>query len=134
MQNKSGWSIAYWILTVCFVVAVALNMMRVRGGFLTNYLADLVFPAWFYIVVRGLVPRKRKLPLVAQWLGRTPERAVSVVFLGGVLAEWSSRYWPHGVFPGRYDPWDIVAYGLGLSICYVCDRYGGGLQMRKVPE
>ena len=123
MQNKPGWTIAYWTLTVCFVVAVALNMLRVRGGFLTNYLADLAAPAWFYIVIRGLAPRRRKLPPVMQWLGRTPERAVSIVFLAGVVTEWSSRYWPQGVFAGRYDPWDIVAYGLGLSICYVCDPY-----------
>ena len=86
-ENRPGWSIAYWVLTICFVVAVALNMLRVRGGFLTNYLADLVFPAWMYIASRGLVFRKRKLPLVTHWLGRTPERAAGILFFAGIMTE-----------------------------------------------
>lgn len=121
----TGWSIAYWLLWIGFFVAAALNLLRVRAGFLTNYLADLVVPALLYVISRGLVPRKRKAPFVVQWLGRTPERAASVLFLASAVTEWSQRYWPQGPFAGRYDPADIVAFGLGVSTCYICDRYSG---------
>ena len=43
-RSSSGWKIAYWVLLVCWVMGAALNMARVHGGFLTNYLADLTFP------------------------------------------------------------------------------------------
>lgn len=30
---------------------------------------------------------------------------------------------PQGFFAGTYDPWDIVAYAIGLCICYGCEKW-----------
>ena len=55
MENaKRYWTIAYWTLLIGWVVGAVLNMAHVHGGFFTNYLADVAFPPWFYIFIRGL--------------------------------------------------------------------------------
>jgi hypothetical protein len=109
-----------------FLLTAALNLLHIRAGFLTNYLADLTVPALLYVLSRGLVPSKQRgFPFLfrpMRWLGRTPERAACFFFLASTATEASQIYWPHGFFAGRYDPWDIVAYGAGLSACYCFDR------------
>ena len=40
------------------------------------------------------------------------------------VTEVSQRYWPHGVFPGRFDVLDVVAYAVGLAACYGAERSG----------
>lgn len=47
-MKRRGWVVAYWVLFVAFLGTAALNMLHVRGGFLTNHTADLVVPAWLY--------------------------------------------------------------------------------------
>ena len=119
-----GWSIAYWLLSASLLLTAALNMLHIRAGFVTSYLADLTVPALLYVVSRGLATGKRRNVLM-RWLGRTPERAASVFFLASTVTEVSQIYWPRGLFRGRYDPWDIVAYGAGLSACYCCEKIQG---------
>lgn len=98
-------------------------MAHVRGGFLTNYLADLTGPAFLYIVLRGLwTNREVKRLAIFIWLGATPERSGIFLFLASTLTEVSSYYWPHGPFPGTFDTLDILAYGLGILACYIVDR------------
>jgi hypothetical protein len=97
-------------------------MLHVHGGFLTNYLADLVVPAQLYVMTRGLAEREPRRTLVRRLLGGAPERVAGELFLASAATEVSQRYWPHGLFPGRFDPMDIVAYGIGLALCYVGDR------------
>lgn len=121
-----GWTIAYWILTAAFILTAALNLLHVRAGFLTSYLADLTLPAWLYVLSRGLVPGQsshvwRWMP----WIGRTPESAAIFFFLASSATEVSQIIWPKGFFGGRFDPWDIVAYGIGLLACYLCDKFWG---------
>ena len=121
-----GWTIAYWILTAAFILTAALNLLHVRAGFLTSYLADLTLPAWLYVLSRGLVPGQsshvwRWMP----WIGRTPESAAIFFFLASSATEVSQIIWPRGFFAGRFDPWDIAAYGAGLLGCYLCDKLQG---------
>jgi hypothetical protein len=126
-KSQTAWNAVYWTLTVAFLLSAALNMLRVRAGFLTSYLADLTVPALLYVVSRELAPRNRWLgfgPL--SWIGRSPRRAAAVLFLGSTVTEVSQIFWPRGVFAGRFDPLDIVAYGVGLLMCYVFDRASGG--------
>jgi len=123
-MNVRGWSLAYWLLSASFLLTAALTMLHIRAGFVTSYLADLTVPALLYVVSRGLATGKRRNVLM-RWLGRTPERAASVFFLASTATEVSQIYWPRGFFAGRYDPWDIVAYGAGLSACYCCERLQG---------
>lgn len=120
------WTIAYWILSAAFILTTALNLLHVRAGFLTNYLADLTLPAWLYILSRGLMPGRssfawRWMP----WIGRTPESAAIFFFLASSATEVSQIIWPKGFFAGRFDPWDIAAYGAGLLACYLSDKFQG---------
>jgi len=124
MRAVRGWLIVYWALWAAFVMTAALNMLHMRAGFLTNYTADLVVPALLYVMLRGVADRDPRPTLLRRWFGRTPERAGTVVFLASAGTEWSQRNWPRGVFSGRYDPWDIAAFALGIVLCYVCDKWG----------
>ena len=117
----TAWKIAYWLLLAGFVLSAALNMMHVRAGFLTNHLADVAVPAWLYVMSRRHV-RGDGWSSLLRWIGRTPERAAAIYFLASTATEVSQIYWPHGIFSGRFDPWDIVSYGAGLLGCYLLDK------------
>jgi hypothetical protein len=114
------------MLLVAFLGTAALNMLHVRGGFLTNHAADLVVPAWLYVASRGLHSPRGRETLLQRTIGRTPEIAALSLFTASTLTEVSQRYWPHGAFPGRFDPLDVLAYGCGLAACYVADKVSGG--------
>ncbi|HOP05661.1 MAG TPA: hypothetical protein PLF13_00075 [candidate division Zixibacteria bacterium] len=121
-RTTPGWKIVFWVLFVCWVVGAALNMTRVHGGFFTDYLADLTFPPFFYIVLREKVTGRPMVIRAVQRFGKTPLLAAVSIFLVGAIAEVSSYFWPIGPFGGTFDPWDIAAYALGLGICYVVDK------------
>lgn len=126
MKNYQYWTIAYWTLFISWVIGAGLFMARYNGGFLTNYLSDLTFPAWFYIHIRGLRTETRDLPntyFFKQWFGQTPERASLSIFLVGVVTEFKTLIWPTGIITGTYDTYDIVAYAVGLLICYLTDKF-----------
>jgi hypothetical protein len=125
IQLKTAyWKITYWILFLSWVTGALLFMARIKGGFLTNYLSDLTFPAWFYIHIRGLITNDRKLPsllLVGDWFGASPLRALLSIFFVGVLSELKTLYWPTGIITGTFDYLDIVAYAGGLLVCFFFD-------------
>lgn len=98
-------------------------MAKVHGGFLTNYLADLAFPPWFYIALRGKANERPTIIRAARWFGVTPERAAISIFLVGAITETSSYFWPRGPFGGTFDPWDTAAYAVGLIICCAIDKW-----------
>ena len=119
----TGWKLAYWFLMTAFVLTAALNLLHVRGGFLTSYLADLTVPALLYVLSRGLVPGKGIHPRVLMRIvGRTPESAATILFLASTATELSQIFWPRGFFAGRFDLLDIVSYGAGLAACYGFDK------------
>lgn len=126
MARVRLWRVAYYLLFFAFVATAALNMLRVRGGFLTNHAADLVVPAWLYIAIRGLHEPRGRETLIQRKIGRTPESAALSLFTASTLTEISQFYWPHGVFPGRFDPLDVLAYACGLAACYVGDKLSPG--------
>src|SRR5262245_7799333 len=125
-HRRTAWIIAYWTLLPGWLLGAALTMNRVRGGFLTNYLADILFPPWYYIVARGLASRQGKGPPLLRWFGHSPERAAVSIYLVGVVSELSQIWWPRGLFAGTFDPLDLVAYAVGLILCYACDKAQGG--------
>ena len=116
------WTIAYWVLFLCWAAAGVLNMAHIRGGFLTNHLADLTMPAWPYIVSRGLWTENKSKTGLLLFVGKTPERSLFLIFLGSALTEISTIFWPKGIFAGTFDPLDLVAYASGLIICYAFDK------------
>lgn len=121
--SQRMWKVFYWALMIAFLLTAALNMLHVRAGFLTSYLADLAVPALLYVISRGLAPGKTlsRHGLMC-WIGRTPRRAATVFFLASAATEISQIFWPQGLFAGRFDPWDIVAFGVGLLMCYFLDN------------
>ena len=92
------WRFVYWLSLAGFLLAAALNLLHVRAGFPTSYLADVTVP--------GLVPGKRLFLFapVARAIGRTPVRAAMFFFLASTATEFSQLLWPHGFFAGRFDP------------------------------
>jgi hypothetical protein len=109
----------------CFAAwlgCAALVMNRVCGGFSTNYGADLTQPGWFYIIARDLTGSGRA-SVIKRTIGSRPETAALVIFLASTLTEVSQRYWPGGVFAGRFDFYDDVAFACSIGICYVFDKY-----------
>lgn len=116
----AAWRRVYWVLTAIFIATAALNLLHVRAGVLTNHAADLVVPAWLYITVRGLAGHRHRL---RSTVGRSPETAALLLFVASTATELSQKWWPHGLFRGRFDPLDIAAYAAGLLACYAADRF-----------
>jgi len=112
----------YHVLWIVFLATAALNMLHVRGGFFTSYAADLVGPAWLYVVVRGLHPPRNRKSVIQQTIGRTPEIAAITLFVASTATEISQRFWPTGIFRGRFDILDVVAFASGLAACYAADK------------
>ncbi len=132
--RASAWVVVYWVLMGCFILTAALNLLHVRGGFLTNHLADLTLPALLYVLARELAPGKKlAFRVFTGWVGRTPERAALVLFLASTATEVSQWFWPWGPFAGRFDPIDVGAYGLGLWVVYLADTRLQGTT-RGLPE
>ncbi len=104
-------------LTVYFIVVFVgiggLQMYRVDAGLLTSYGADLLAPPYLYVIFRS-----RPLRLSAL-------TALAVVLGGCFLWEWLQRYdlggTPLGITHGRFDPFDLLAYTVGLLATYVVD-------------
>ncbi len=123
-SQSLSWKVAYWTLGSVFLLTAALNLCRIRGGFLTNHTADLTVPALLYIVTRRYPPSSvRAAPMrLRQFFGYSPEVAAFLIFGGSTATELSQRFWPHGIFRGTYDPLDLIAYGVSVAIPYVADR------------
>ena len=116
------WRLAWWLLFAAFLLTAALNMTGVSAGFATNYLADLVGPAWLYVSFRGLASPGHASSRVRHALGASPERTAAILFVASTATEITQRYWPTGIFRGHFDPLDIAAFGLGLLPVYLGDR------------
>jgi len=122
MSSGTFWKVVYHVLWIAFFGTAALNMLHVRGGFFTNHAADLVGPAWLYVIFRGLHPPRNHKSVLQRTLGRTPEIAAVSLFVASTGTEISQRYWPNGIFRGRFDILDVAAYAAGLAACYAAER------------
>jgi hypothetical protein len=99
-------------------------MNKVNAGFFNSYLSDLAFPPWFYIQIRGLHRKDRRptsIPIIGNWFGLTPLRAGISIFFVGLISELLMLIWPKHLTSGTFDKVDILAYAVGLIICYLCD-------------
>lgn len=121
LNSITGWKIAYAALFIIFLITAALNMLRVRAGFWTNYAADIVVPALLYIIIRGL-HSTRRTSVLTRYLGTRPEVTALTLLVASALTEVSQFYWPKGIFAGRFDPGDILAYASGIAVCYFFDK------------
>lgn len=121
MQPPAMWRLLSSVLFGAFLVAAVLNMTETAAGFATNHLADVVGPAWLYVVFRGLAePEKRNR--LGRFLGATPERAATILLVGSCATEITQIYWPSGLFAGRFDRLDLAAFAIGLLPLYLVDK------------
>jgi hypothetical protein len=121
-RRRRAWLVAYYVLLALFILTAALNMAKMRAGFFTNHAADVVVPAWLYIVARGRHSRGQPRTWLQRTIGRTPETAALSLFLASTATEFSQRQWPRGVFAGRFDPLDVLSYAVGLGACYALEK------------
>jgi hypothetical protein len=122
-RGNTNWRITYYLVFICWLLGAMLSMFEMKAGFVTNYLADLTFPAWFYIFIRGLdksTQRPKTLKLFGTWFGRSPLRAFISIFLVGFASELYTYYFPNSI--GVFDWIDIAAYFIGLLICFLFDN------------
>jgi hypothetical protein len=126
--HHTGWSVAEWGLFACWVTAAIYDMYPnlpgghvLVGSFLTTHLADLTLPAWMYIVLR----KHRSQASIFRRVARSPEATALLLFLASTLSELSQIWWPNGLFRGAFDPLDLAAYAVGLTVCYIGDKFYG---------
>lgn len=105
---------AFYIGSTTLALGVgALQMFQVRGGFLTNYGADIFGTAWLYGLFRqghSVFQRGRLL---------SPAITSAIVFVGCAASEFGQLW---RMVPGRFDPFDLVSYGVTVLACYLVDR------------
>jgi len=119
-EHQQMWRSVEWILFAIWLVDAALVMTRHHVGFFTNYAADITMPAWLYVIIRARHPSSRIAPL--RFLASRPPGVIAtLVFLASAATEVSQYFWPRGLFPGTFDPLDIVAYGAGVGLCFLAD-------------
>lgn len=122
-MQQSAWRTSFIVLWCAFLLAAALNLLHVRGRFLTSHLADLATPALLYVTARRYpVPRPDRPRVMQRLVGATPERAAVLIFFASTATEIAQYYWPRGIFRGTFDPYDILAYFAAVTVFYAADR------------
>ena len=106
---------AFYAASMTAALAVgALQMFHVRGGFVTDYGADLAGTAWIYAMFR------QGRTVFQRGRGMTPWATAAFVFLGCAASEAGQKI---HLVPGRFDALDLAAYAVSVSACYALDRW-----------
>jgi hypothetical protein len=116
------WKFMSYVLFSGVIITGALNMLEVRGGFATNYLADIIIPPLLYINTVKLLAKRFK---VLAYLSEKPLLTAILIFAGSTFTEICQIFWPRGIFSGYFDPWDIAAFSSGLIVVYTVDKLAG---------
>ncbi|MCA9734928.1 MAG: hypothetical protein H6696_16970 [Deferribacteres bacterium] len=115
------WKITGWLLLAFWIICALLGVNHINAGLITSYGADISIPAWLYISLRSLDNPKRQ-PHVYNIFRRSPGITATILFFASTLTEVSQYFWPKGIFTGRFDYFDILAYAIGVGICYYFDK------------
>jgi len=104
-----------------FIGIGALQMAHVRGGFVTNYGADVVCPALLYVLAR----RGTMIPFNLLRLRPQPAVAAACILIPCVVWEILQRNdvsrTPLAFTRGHFDPFDLVAYTVGVAAMFLLD-------------
>jgi hypothetical protein len=119
-QIRFSWRLAEIVLLISWGAAAVANLMHIRGGFLTNHLADLTISPWIYIMQRRQQTKPSRVPILG-WLRQSPVRLGLAIYAGSTITEISQYFWPHGLFPGTFDWYDLFCYVLGMGIVVTAD-------------
>ena len=104
-----------------FVTVGALQMCKVRGGFITNYGADIIAPIMVYYGIRT------NKTILSRFLrkGTNPIQTLVIVWTFCIVWEICQKFDLSGtvlvITRGTFDIWDIVVYSATLVICYYFD-------------
>jgi hypothetical protein len=112
--RRGAGALLYLVVMVSALGIGALQMFRVNAGFLTNYGADVIGTAWFYAMFRQgrtVFTRGRRLP---------PGTVAGLVLTGCVGTEYAQRL---RLFPGVFDPFDLLAFAVSVFACLALDRW-----------
>ena len=119
-----------WRLTFLVAMVVGLAAENYpRPGFSSSYVFDIAGPIRAYIICRGL--HYRRLSPRPVWRQFTPEVAAAFVIGFCFLLE-TGQYL--GLYHGRFDPYDLVAYVAGVSPCYLADRWSAESESAEKAE
>jgi hypothetical protein len=99
-----------------FVLIGWLQMQHKQVGILTSHGADVVAPALLFVVTRDGKSLLRFIGL------RRDRPAVIAAGVFGLSVAWEICQKLHWI-PGVFDPMDIVAYGVGVTIPFLLDRW-----------
>ncbi len=113
----------YYAVTAAALGIGLLQARGIAGGFVTNYGADLVGPAWLYLPIRlGRSP----VSLLTKHIP-PPSIVGAVLFMACVAWEVCQLFdlsgTPLGLTRGRFDPLDIVSYAASLAACVAIDTW-----------
>jgi len=106
---------------VIFIEVAFFQMLKVRGGFITNYGADIIAPLMLYYLIRT------NRSILVRFLKHTPttKQTLILILAPCLLWEISQKFDFSDTLlfftKGTFDGWDIVAYTVTLSICYYID-------------
>ena len=73
-------------------------------------------------IFRGLHPPQNHKSVLQKTFGRTPEIAAVSLFVASTATEITQRYWPNGIFRGRFEILDVAAYAAGLTARYAAEK------------
>ena len=107
------WRLLLWISLLLSCSAALVDV----PGFWSGYLLDIFFPAFLYIHLRGLARREPHYP----WLNRLSPSMILGLIIGITYLLESLQFW--GIYKGRFDPLDYLAYVSVLVPCYVLDTW-----------
>lgn len=104
-------SVLGWLI---FITIALLQIFKVRGGFITNYGADIIAPVMLYYWTRtnrGLFSKLSEKGL---------NEKQTLILLWALCILWETRQY-FDLSTGTIDAWDILTYSLTLFICYYLD-------------
>jgi len=114
------------VLWGLFIAIGLMQMARLRLGWVTSYGADVICPAVLYVISRDGKSLSRYL-----WMPRDkPNRIAIGVFLLSAVWEVAQGL---GWLRGTFDPWDLVAYAIGVAVPWWIDTRVSSVAAPSVP-
>lgn len=105
------------IFLICFALSLGALLVEI-DGFWNNYLLDIVFPAFWYLTIRGISQSEN----ASSFLQKLSPTVVFGFLVCLLFTMESGQYF--GFYWGTYDPIDFLAYLSVLVPCYLIDILG----------
>lgn len=100
-----------WLI---FITIALLQIFSVKGGFITNYGADIIAPVMLYYWTR------KGKGLFAKLYRNNLNEKQTLILIWILCLAWEIRQ-KFDLTTGVFDQWDILVYTLTLLLCYYLD-------------